>query len=378
MSERHKHEFVWDGRGERGEDARLSVISGRAASDLRLAGLHFRILAHLGRFNHKRGWCRISQTDLAVMFGVRRQAINKALTELNKWAYVEKRDQQESHESFCLYRVALDRPEAATETEGGVSGKADTPPRRNRKGGVSGKADTPPGRVASGECTPGADTSVCSTRHPCPPGADTPHLIPRAHLHVGHIEKVDPQPVHSIFKPGAGDRLIPFEGTDGACDDGLMPVSYVTEAVGRGVDPKKIGSPVQALLEIGKQPNVDTSERLKGFTFDVLRKVQMLGVATEPLLAHYAAKTAGKAIKDPAAYLLRMAREEAAKSLGVSVDALKGIFARDPIARAKATEGALAGDDALDPDAIAKRVKAGYATDWRERERRKAPKRTAA
>jgi DNA-binding XRE family transcriptional regulator len=129
-----KHEFVWDGRGRRGDDARYSLLPGRAATDLRLSQLHFRILAHLGRFNQKKGWCRLSQIDLAQIFDVRRQSVNKAINELVEWDYLEKRSQGESGESFCLYRTLLDQPE----TTGGVSGKPDTP----LNGDLSATADT--------------------------------------------------------------------------------------------------------------------------------------------------------------------------------------------------------------------------------------------
>ena len=122
-----KHEFVWDGRGARGEDARYSIIPGRAASDRSLTCLHFRIIAHLGRFNEKKGWCRLNQSELAEMFGVRRQAINKAVKDLVTWRYIEKRDQTESGESFCLYKITIDAVECPKDKGGGVSAVADTP-----------------------------------------------------------------------------------------------------------------------------------------------------------------------------------------------------------------------------------------------------------
>jgi hypothetical protein len=147
-------EFVWDGRGEHGEDMRYSIIPGRAADDVRLTGLHFRILAHLGRFNHKRGWCRMSQTDLAAKFQVRRPSLSTAINQLVEWKYIEKRDQRQSGESFCLYRAMIDALDGDCETKGGVSGKSDTPHGE----GVSGKSDT----------------SVSHSEHPCQAGANTP------------------------------------------------------------------------------------------------------------------------------------------------------------------------------------------------------------
>ena len=170
-----KHEFVWDGRGERGEDARYSIMPGRAASDLSLRCVHFRILAHLGRFNQKKGWCRLNQSELAAMFGVRRQATNKSINELVKWRYIEKRDQTESGESFCLYRVTIDVVEYP----------------KNKGGGVSATADTPPGDECPGKQTP----VFAPSGHPCPLQADTPldsGITTRAK--IDHIDRVEREP----------------------------------------------------------------------------------------------------------------------------------------------------------------------------------------
>ena len=170
-----KHEFVWDGRGERGEDARYSIMAGRAASDRLLKCVHFRILAHLGRFNQRKGWCRLNQSELAALFGVHRQAINKAINQLVKWRYIEKRDQADSGESFCLYRAMIDAVESLKDKGGSVCSR-----RHPLRAGVSGIADT----------------SVGQSGHPCTPGADTP---PRSGIttraksdHVDHIERERP------------------------------------------------------------------------------------------------------------------------------------------------------------------------------------------
>jgi DNA-binding transcriptional MocR family regulator len=120
--QRRGYDFVWDGRGHGGDEARYSILPGRAAGDLRLSQIHFRILAHLGRFNHKKGWCRLSQSDLAQQFDVRRQAVNKAVKELVEWGYLEKRGQITTRESFCFYRTVIDQPEGLL----GVSDKPDT------------------------------------------------------------------------------------------------------------------------------------------------------------------------------------------------------------------------------------------------------------
>lgn len=203
-----KHTFVWDGRGERGEDARLSIMAGRTATDLRLTLVHFRILSHLGRFNHRKGWCRLSQAGLAEMFGVGRQAINAAVRELVEWQYIEKQSQAESGESFCLYRIVIDRDD-----EGGVSCTGDTSQAGAQGGGVSSTHDTPPSCVAEGECrvqatpvsAPG-DTRVALEATP-------PKSAVKTRARDRHIDHVDKPPL----APRGGARpptsYLPFDWT---------------------------------------------------------------------------------------------------------------------------------------------------------------------
>jgi hypothetical protein len=171
-------EFLWDAVRDDGKDMRYSVLPGCAADDLRLAGVHFRILAFLGRFNQRKGWCRLSQTKLAELFGVCRQTINKATGELVEWGYLEKQSQEKSSDTFCLYRTIIDRAK-----EGGeVSDVADTP-----RGEVSAIVDT--GVHYGGQtCPAGEDTSPdhgtttralidlfdLIDRPPCPPQIGKP------------------------------------------------------------------------------------------------------------------------------------------------------------------------------------------------------------
>lgn len=168
-----KHTFVWDGRGDRGAGARMSWLAGGAADDLRLTCLHFRILAHLGQFNNKKGWCRLSQMDLAAMFGVHRQSVNKAISELVEWEYIEKQSQQQTGESFCLYRTVID-PQ-----------------------GVSDQADTPPDPAVSAE----ADTRVTPRQPPV-----SPHTTPN-NDHVYHVDTLPPTP-----RKRRGAREVALEG----------------------------------------------------------------------------------------------------------------------------------------------------------------------
>jgi len=158
-------EFVWDGTGQGGETARYTIMSGRAASDLRLKGLHLRILAHLGRFNKKR-WVRISQVDLARRFGVVRESTNRAIKNLQDWGYVEKRDQAETGHSLCEYRVIIGAP--------GTNDIVD-----EAQGGECDPNLTPPSEPLGGECDPEGHTPETYTSQGYDAGDHTP---PTAHI----------------------------------------------------------------------------------------------------------------------------------------------------------------------------------------------------
>lgn len=121
---------IWDGRGDRMVDARFSQFAGQAADDMRFGILHFRLIAHIGRQNQRRGWLRLSQTELARIWGVSRTRLSSAVNELVDWGYVAKRDQAQTKESFCLYKVvdADAVPELdAGEDAAGVFPSGDTP-----------------------------------------------------------------------------------------------------------------------------------------------------------------------------------------------------------------------------------------------------------
>jgi hypothetical protein len=72
------------------------------------------------------------------------------------------------------------------------------------------------------------------------------------------------------------------------------------------------------------------------FTADVLKAIASLGLDVKSLIERYQERTAGRRIVDPSAYVLRMARDEAAKQLGVPVAALASLESRDRAERASA------------------------------------------
>ncbi len=107
-------------RVERIEDwdnARYAITAPRAALDLRLTLIHFRLMAMLGRVNTRQGWCEMSQTKFAEALGYARGSVVRAVKELVDWRYVEKRGQEEAGSARCHYRLLIDEPEdVASET----------------------------------------------------------------------------------------------------------------------------------------------------------------------------------------------------------------------------------------------------------------------
>jgi hypothetical protein len=86
--------------------------------------------------------------------------------------------------------------------------------------------------------------------------------------------------------------------------------------------------------ELHVEPSV-TDDRLP-FTPAVLSEIGALGIEPAAIIERYQQRTAGRHIADPNAYLLRMARDEAAKRLGVPVSALAGLGSRNRGERASA------------------------------------------
>ncbi|MDQ8700586.1 hypothetical protein [Hyphomicrobium sp. LHD-15] len=111
---------------ERIEDwdaARYSHVPPRAATDERLTLAHLRVLVLIGKVNTKQGWCQLSQTAAADLFGMHRNTVNAAISDLVEWLYVERRTQKQTKTAFCHYRVLIDEPE----TDEGVPPTDGTP-----------------------------------------------------------------------------------------------------------------------------------------------------------------------------------------------------------------------------------------------------------
>lgn len=273
---------VFEGRGDRLKNARYSFVPGLAADDLRLQGLHFRILLHIGRFNANRGWCRLSQKDLAAAWGVTRQYVNKCVGELVEWEFLEKLGQDETGESFCQYRVRIDA---------GVSATGDTPPKKKRKG----ECRVKPTRV-SPHRTPNNESVEQEDKSSAEPSAEG-----------GGDGNATQDEVLS-------DRRNPFEGSSQ-----IIPFEHVVDPLGQAASETPAG------------------KRLP-FSAETLRKVKGLFPpgGLEPLLERYAQKTAGKKIRDPNGYLYRMAVDAVSKRDGVSADLVERMASEDTAERAAA------------------------------------------
>src|SRR5262245_14442851 len=93
-----RHDYIWDGREDPGTHAHMSIVAGRAATDLCLTPLQLRLLLVVGRYT---GWVALDQQRLADQLGVRRQAVSTALSALADGAggrapYLERRTQAET------------------------------------------------------------------------------------------------------------------------------------------------------------------------------------------------------------------------------------------------------------------------------------------
>jgi hypothetical protein len=96
-------------------------------------------------------------------------------------------------------------------------------------------------------------------------------------------------------------------GTDGACDT-------IAALRGQAAQAERAACSVE----------VACGERVP-FTPEVLREVGALGLDVEALIERYQRKTFGRTIAEPGAYLLQMARDEAAKVRGVTPDTVTRI-----------------------------------------------------
>lgn len=134
------------------ESGRLCIIQAAAVDDLRLGPAAFRMLAALGTYGNRLGYCWPTQGRLAARAGVSRQSVNRHMGELEVLGYIQIiRDEAEKAEALrasgrpgmevsgCVYRILLDAMPQEPEPESGeaLTASNDVPPV------VSENPDTP-------------------------------------------------------------------------------------------------------------------------------------------------------------------------------------------------------------------------------------------
>jgi DNA-binding MarR family transcriptional regulator len=90
---------------------RFAVTPARAVEDRRLGDAAYRVLACLGTYAGKDGWCWPSTSTLAERLGVSRQAVQRSLRRLAAFGYieVEHRRRADGSQDRNRYRLLFDR-----------------------------------------------------------------------------------------------------------------------------------------------------------------------------------------------------------------------------------------------------------------------------
>lgn len=99
-------------------DPRYTIFAARAVFDERLTPFDIRVLAALGTYSDKQGWCYPSQGEIARRCSMSRQSVNTSLKRLTDAGYVQTTPQvTERGRQVSVYRVLLDiqAPESALE-----------------------------------------------------------------------------------------------------------------------------------------------------------------------------------------------------------------------------------------------------------------------
>ena len=91
--------------------SRFSIVPARAVEDRRLSAPAFRVLAALGTYSDKDGWCWPSMNTLARMLNCTRQAVQQHIRELTKLGYIEVQPQLRENRANTAnrYRLLFDR-----------------------------------------------------------------------------------------------------------------------------------------------------------------------------------------------------------------------------------------------------------------------------
>ena len=93
------------------QSGRFAIVPARAVEDRRLGPAAFRVLASLGTFSDRDGWCWPSLTTLATQLSTRRQVVQRHVQELAKLGYIEIQRQRrpDGGSTANRYRLMFDR-----------------------------------------------------------------------------------------------------------------------------------------------------------------------------------------------------------------------------------------------------------------------------
>src|SRR4051794_112350 len=75
--------------GMTGHSGRFAITPARAVEDRRLGDAAYRLLACLGTYADKDGWCWPSMPTLADRLGITRQAVQRSIRQLAEIGYIE-------------------------------------------------------------------------------------------------------------------------------------------------------------------------------------------------------------------------------------------------------------------------------------------------
>jgi DNA-binding MarR family transcriptional regulator len=121
-----------------GASGRFAITPARAVEDERLGDAAYRLLACLGTYADKDGWCWPSMPTLADRLGITRQAVQRSIRQLAEIGYieVEPRHRSDGSQDRNRYRLLFDR--ALFEVRDKTAEKVGQPdiagPQRGRQG----------------------------------------------------------------------------------------------------------------------------------------------------------------------------------------------------------------------------------------------------
>jgi hypothetical protein len=174
-------------------DPRYTIFAARAVFDERLTPMDVRVLAALGTFSDRQGWCNPSQTTIAKRIGTARSWVNASIKRLVDAGYVQavKQYKEGGAQGVSLYRVLMDlsAPDAVVDASSTAEFLALVP--------VS-NTDTPlsakqtPRHLASVDAKRSQDTGGVSSTADTPLSAatDTPcHLQQTQNIPIEHSQK---------------------------------------------------------------------------------------------------------------------------------------------------------------------------------------------